>query len=353
MQEPQRDKEKIMRVSRFRIVGLTMLMAALLFGCKKEKEQAETIFAVNAIKAVKGEIHDYIEINGDVKATTEVDVYPDNMGKLVGIYVRIGDRVQTGQILAEIDPSKPGMTFSLSPVRSTLTGTVTEIPAQLGATVSPQTPVVKVGIITDIKIISYISERFISKMKQGLNVFLKVEAYPEKMFNAKISDVSPIVDPSTRMLEIRSRLNQPDNLLKPGMFARLKIITEKKDGVVKIPADAVVNRFGSNYVFVVKERKLTEDENKKIAEKKASQKKNKPKKGSEVVEEEKPVSDIVTFVERREVTLGIRIDDKVEIVSGLNPDELVVIRGQTLLEDNTKVNLISTLPSLSIEDKIN
>jgi RND family efflux transporter MFP subunit len=140
-----------------------------------------------------------------------------------------------------------------------------------------------------------------------------VEAYPETTFTGFISEVSPVINPNTRMMDIIISLQQHDPRLKPGMFAKLKIITEKKNNIVKIPGDCLVKRYGENFVFVVK-------------------------------------PDMT--VEKRKVIPGIQIENKVEISDGLAPDEIVVIRGQTLLEDKTKIKIIEQIEPLSQNDVI-
>jgi len=302
----------------------TILIAILNFqGCKKPvtKPQmkgdatadAEIIFAVNVTNSVKGEIKNYLDLNGDVKAKTEVDVYPDAMGILVGLNISIGTYVSKNQEIGYVDPSKPGMIYSLSPIKSPISGTVTSIPGQLGSTVSPQLSVAKVGVLTDINIVAYVPEKYISKIKLGLLSHITFEAYPGAIFKGKIQELSPVVDPQTRMMEVRISLVQKDARIKPGMFAKIKIITESKDKIVKIPSECVVKRYGESFVFIVKEDGV---------------------------------------VEKRKVVQGIQIDNKVEIVEGLESDEKVVIRGQTLLEDKSKVKIIEVVNPLNIIDNI-
>jgi multidrug efflux pump subunit AcrA (membrane-fusion protein) len=301
----------------------TILIAILNFqGCKKSVTKspmkgdatadAEIVFAVNVTNSVEGEIKNYFDLNGDVKAKTEVDVYPDVMGKLVGLNISIGTYVSKNQEIGYVDPSKPGMTYSLSPIKSTISGTVTSITGQLGATVSPQLSVAKVGVLTDINIVAYVSEKYISKIKLGLLSHITFEAYPGVIFKGKIQELSPVVDPQTRMMEVRISFVQ-DARIKPGMFAKIKIITESKDKIVKIPLECVVKRYGESFVFVVKEDNT---------------------------------------VEKRKVVQGIQIDNKVEITEGLAPGEKVVVRGQTLLEDKSKVKIIEVVNPLTIIDNI-
>lgn len=303
---------------KIRILLFLLLISMIIFNCKNKKDdKADTVFAVNTIKAVSGEINDFIELNGDVKAKIEVEVYPDTTGKLVNIRKNLGDYVYKDEAIAFIDPSKPGLDFALSPVKSTISGTITSLPIKSGSTVSMQTVIAKVGILSELEIITYISEIYISKMYKGLNAILKTQAYPDKTFKAYISELSPVVDPQTRMLEVKLKLKEYDKLLKPGMFVELKIITENKNNIVKIPSECIVKKFGNYYVFAVK--RTNNDEG---------------------------------IAELRQIKTGIQIDNKSEIVEGLNPDEEIVIRGQSLLENNTKIKIIKTIESLSKEDNL-
>lgn len=308
-------------------IGLLFFFLLSILSCKKEarkkqQKEQETIFAVNITKAVKGEIKNYIELNGDIKSKTEVAVYPDVMGKLKTIDVKIGDYIR-GQdadnptILAYVDPSKPGMNYKWSPVKSPITGTITDIPSQIGLAVTQQTPIIKVGKLNQIKITTYVAEKFISKIKLGLRVIVELYAYPGEVFEGKISEVSPVVDPSTRMLEVNVSLVKNDSRIKPGMFAKLKIITENKNNIVKIPTQCIVTRFGQDFVFVIDD--TTKDS---------------------------------TIAKKQIIIKGISIDQKSEIVEGLKPHDKVVISGQNLLDNGAKVNIVKEIKSLSKNDII-
>ncbi len=293
----------------------------LLISCKKniEDEKAETIFAVETTKVIKGEINDFIELNGDIKAKDEVDVYPDVAGKYISINeVKLGQNVYKDQIIGYVDPSKPGMDYKPSPVRSTISGVITSLPIKNGATVTMQTSIAKVGKIEELEIVTYVSEKFLSKMKLKLPVIIKTQAYPDKKINGFVKELSPVIDPTTRMMEVKISFAEKSDIIKPGMFAEIKIITEKKDDIVKIPEECLIKRYGSYYVFVVHRN-------------------NEKDQGS---------------VEQRKVFYGIQIENKIEITEGLNPDDEIVINGQNLLEDKSKVKIINIKQSLTKEDLI-
>jgi len=306
---------------KYMIIILNIFLILLVFNCKKSKdkidENMDSVFAVNTTKTVKGEINNFIEVNGDVKAKNEVSIYPDVAGKLVILNVKLGDPIYKNQIIGYIDPSKPGMNYLASPVRSTINGAITSLPLKIGSTVNQNIAIAKVGDLNQLEIITSVSEKFISKMKSGLNAIIKTQAYPDKSFKAKIYEVSPVVDPQSRMLEIKLMPDDSSKLLMPGMFVELKIITEKKDDIVKIPTECIIKRYGEHFVFVIKNKQNN-----------------------------------TGIVEKRKIIPGIQIENKTEIITGLKPDEEIVFRGQTLLEDQSKVRIIETIQPLSENDVI-
>ncbi|MBN1411994.1 MAG: efflux RND transporter periplasmic adaptor subunit [Spirochaetales bacterium] len=280
--------------------------------------QEETVFAVNTTKAVKGQINNYLELNGDVETESSVDVYADTMGKLTKLKITIGSRVKKDQVIAEVDPSRPGSTFVASPVKSPIDGTVTAIPVQVGSTIMQGISIARITSTDQVQIRTFVAERFVSRMKVGLDAILHFEAVPGTRFLGRITELSPVLDPASRTMEVKLKLNEPDARIKPGMFAKIKIITEKKDSIVKVPAECLVYRYGEYMVFVVKPEE----------------------------EEDKAT------VQQRIVVPGIQIDNKLEIMDGLKTGEEVVVQGQTLLEDKTPVKIINRVEPLSIRDVV-
>ncbi len=321
-------------MSRRKLVGVILPLAVVILlvgGCEKLKDRLpegfrgtretdnvpekipEPVYAVNTIQAAEGQIKDYIEFNGDVITAGTVDVFADTAGKITQLTIETGDTVAKGEIIAEVDPSKPGMNFVASPVKSTISGTVVEIPVNLGATVSPSVPIARISKTSERQVRTFVSEKYISKIRKGLYAKLDFAAFPEYSFWAVISEISPVVDPQSRTLEVKLKLQTEDTRIKPGMFAEIKIITAAKENAVKLPIDCLISRYGEYFVFVVRDNNT---------------------------------------VEKRIVQPGIQIDNKVEIIEGLAPGEKVVYQGQALLSDNSQVKIISEIPPLETVDTI-
>jgi RND family efflux transporter MFP subunit len=153
-------------------------------------------------------------------------------------------------------------------------------------------------------------------MAMNLSCEITLDAWPGEVFFGSVSEISPTVDLASRTMEVRVNVSDPYSRLKPGMFARARVITERKDNIVKIPASAVMNRFGERYVYVV---------------------------------QKDPENPDIDIVRRRIIVPGILIDGVMEIQSGLAPDEEVVVRGQTLLDDGSRVNVIERITPLREE----
>ncbi|MCH5149361.1 MAG: efflux RND transporter periplasmic adaptor subunit [Spirochaetales bacterium] len=246
------------RTNRLFLSIVTVLCFLVSCGGKKDaaknntEQQPEALFAVNTMKIQRSNISDYIKLTGNVQAKTNIQVFPDQNGKISSIAVKIGQSVVQGQRIMEVNPSRPGMIYALSPVIAPISGVITSLPYEIGDTVSMQTPVAKVGNLSRLEVIANVAEKYISKMKVGLNVAIMVDAYPNMPINGNIYEVSPIVDEVSRTLEVKIEPKGANAaLLKHGMYANIKIFTENKKDRVVIPSSCIITRYGEQSVFVI------------------------------------------------------------------------------------------------------
>jgi multidrug efflux pump subunit AcrA (membrane-fusion protein) len=322
-----RNEELGMRNGKRLILFVALLTAVLVFsGCDRIKAflgkdntgggpgAFVQVSAVNTTTAAKGQISDYISLAGDIISDSAVDAYSEVVGKVAEVYVSVGQRVTRGQRITAIDPSRPGMDFQWSYVTAPITGTVISLTAQVGMTVSQAVPLVRITGGSGLEIRLYVAERFISKMALNLPCEITLDAWPGEVFQGSIKELAPVLDAASRTMEVRVNVNNTGSRLKAGMFAKVKIITEHKDGIVKIPVSAMLSRFGEQYVYVVEK------------------------------DPENPDQDIV---KKRIVVPGINIDMSLEIQNGLEPDEEIVVRGHTLLNDGSRVNVVDRIAPLS------
>jgi multidrug efflux pump subunit AcrA (membrane-fusion protein) len=317
---------KVMYAAKTAVAVIALL--TLFAGCDRIKEitgkkndggaaavQEAPTYAVNTSIAVKGQIRDYLALSGYIIASSTVDAYSDAAGKISRLYVSVGSRVGKGDPVVAVDPSRPGMDFVASVVKAPISGTVVALPAQLGMTISQAVPLVKISGGSGLEIRLYVAERFLSKIALRQLCEITLDAWPGEVFRGAISEVAPTVDPASRTMEVRVNVDNPGSKLKAGMFAKVKIITEQKNNIVKIPASAMIQRFGESYVFIA------------------------------AADPANPANRIAL---RKVVVPGILIDGILEIQQGLDPDQEIVVRGQTLLEDGVRLNVIDRVTPLSV-----
>jgi len=268
---------------------------------------ARNAAVVQVTVVVPGTIENSVVINGDVLAQNQISIFPTVGGKLVEARVSIGDQVRRGDVVAMVDPSRPGEVYRHSPVISTISGTVIQTPYSIGDTVSAQSALYVLGDLSALRVETFIPERFVSSIKQGLGATIFFEAIPGETFLAAVDEVSPVLDPASRTLRIRLRFVDQkgkaviDPRIKAGMFATISLVTRTRTNVPVIPRNSVINTYGSWIVFIV-------DEN--------------------------------NIARRHTVELGIENENLFEVLNGVNLGDRVVSAGQNFLSDGDPVRIV-------------
>lgn len=302
------------------ILMAAAILSSALVSCKgksektAKEEETETIYAVNADIVQAGNLDDYLEFGGDVSSVSAVDVYPDAAGKISRIRVSVGDLVKKDQIIAYVDPSRPGMNYSENPVKAPISGRVTSFPPTIGTMVSQSYSIAKISDTDELQIKVNVAERFISRIRENQTAIVSFDAYPGVEFKARVFEVSPVLDTTSRTMLAKLKVEPADSRIKAGMYARVKLITDTIKGAVVIPNDAIVYRDGKPYVFTAK---------------------------SESAESS------VNMVSVKE---GLSVDNKTEIQEGLKEGDVIIVKGQSLLSDGSKVKILS-ISGKAVESK--
>jgi multidrug efflux pump subunit AcrA (membrane-fusion protein) len=248
-----------------------------------------------------GTIERSVIINGEILARNQVTIYPAMGGKLTDAFFDIGDRVNRGDVVAIVYPSRPGDVYSKNPVISTVSGTVLQRPLHIGDTVTTQSAVYVLGDLSSLLVETNIPERFVAVVRQGMRASLWMEALPGETFSAEVFEVNPVLDPASRTLRVRLRFVNPDPRIRAGMFATVSLVTNRKVDIPVIPRMSAINTYGSWIVFVV-------DEN--------------------------------NIARRREIVLGIDDEEYIEVLEGLSMGDKVVSAGQNFLSDGDLVRIV-------------
>jgi RND family efflux transporter MFP subunit len=139
----------------------------------------------------------------------------------------------------------------------------------------------------------------LGRIREGLNTRVSNVNLPGKVFEGRVVEVSPALDPTTRTFQATVRVENPEKNLKPGMFVKVEIVVERHDNVVVIPKDVILSRRQEKNVFVV----------------------------------ERGVA-----VERR-ITTGIENPDETEVTDGLAENDRLVVKGFETLRNRATVKV--------------
>jgi membrane fusion protein, heavy metal efflux system len=157
-------------------------------------------------------------------------------------------------------------------------------------------PVFIIGDLSTVWVVAFIRETEAPLVHVGQAIYFTVLAYPDRSFPANISYVAAALDPTTRRLLVRATVNNSAGLLKPEMFASVKILTGEGDKAVAVPRDAIIYEGEAARVWVVRDK---DNEN---------------------------------AIELRRIKVGLTNGNMVEVVKGLAPGDRVVTKGSLFID---------------------
>jgi membrane fusion protein (multidrug efflux system) len=169
-----------------------------------------------------------------------------------------------------------------------------------GEFVAPGQKLFDLVALDPIEVEFHLPERDSSRVAAGAPVGVRVAPFPDEVFEARVTVISPTIDPATRTLRIKAALANPEGRLRPGLFARADLGIAVREGVAMIPQEAVLQRADGPVAF-----RLVGDGR----------------------------------VERRALALGAIRDGRVEVLGGLAIGDRVVVRGQSDLVDGSAVSV--------------
>jgi len=232
-------------------IMVIVLSGLIITGCQNKREtQSENVFYVQTEKIKKRDLKNEIVIAGTLKAMDEAVIYPRTNGKLIKNLVREGDRVKKDEPVALIKKDEVGVVYEPAPVYSTIDGYIGRVYQDVGADVNPQTPIVLVVNQDYLRLQADIPEKYLGSITLGQKIYVKVEAYPNKIFWGKIDKISPVVDKVSRTFLVEAFFDNNENLLKSGMTAETHIIISEVKNAPSIPLSAIAYRDGKPFVYI-------------------------------------------------------------------------------------------------------
>jgi multidrug efflux pump subunit AcrA (membrane-fusion protein) len=183
-------------------------------------------------------------------------------------------------------------------IRAPFDGYVAERLVSQGQYIQTQAAVMRIVRLQPLKLTAEVPEKFAPWIQTGREMAVRVDAFPSQMFAGRVVRISPSVNLRSRAFAIEGEVPNGDGRLKPGTFARVQITTDHVDRAITIPAAAVQSRYGTNRVFLVQNGQLV----------------------------------------GKEVVLGDRLGDRVEVAQGLDAGTAIVAGDVEQLADGMKVN---------------
>ncbi|MDD4363068.1 MAG: efflux RND transporter periplasmic adaptor subunit, partial [Atribacterota bacterium] len=188
-----------------------------------------------------------------------------------------------------------------SVVRAPISGKIGMINAKIGEIASSAMPVLVIVDTSDLYVNTGISEKDVATVQVGQQAEVFIDAYSQMIFQGEIVSKGIMVDPASKMMDIKIKIIDADLEIPPGVFARANVTVKEKTDALIIPDTALTRKRDGIYVFVLKEEQA----------------------------------------EQRIVVPGISQGGKVEILQGLTEGEEIIISGNLTLQDGDKVRVVN------------
>ncbi|HSQ79110.1 MAG TPA: efflux RND transporter periplasmic adaptor subunit [Candidatus Bathyarchaeia archaeon] len=285
-------------------VGFIGYRASVNYKAKRaaaNRPVAEKIVPVRTASPQSQTFVDTIKAAGNVQANAEVALFSKVPGKIIQNNVQMGSAVTPGLTVTLVNRDEVGYQFKTYEVKSDVKGVVSRILQNPGAMVGPATPLMTLVDIDLVKAVAAVDELKIRFVRMGQPVKVRFQAYPGEVFNARVTNISPVANPVSRTIEVEVTIPNASHRVKPGMYAEAEFEQGQHSGRV-LPIVAVVDRAGRKYVFTVA--------------------------GDRAV--------------LKEVATGAVAGDMIEITAGLDGTETVVTTGADRLEDKDRVTVVKS-----------
>ncbi len=355
-------------------IMVVISLSFLMLSCQPPQQKEEAVEASLAAAPVKvfqvkrERISEKLFYTGLIEAWNKINITPDVGGKISKIYVEEGDRVQQGQLLAELDTrairlqleqaeaglavaeasqkdaqrnmermerlksenavseqqyeqiklayeaanaqlqqAKSGLNLAnhnleVSIMKAPFGGVIASKNAEVGDVINPlmggfstSSGVLTLMDFSRVKIEIEVSSQDITRINKGLSALMRVAAFPGRVFQGRVSVVNLTADPMTRKFRVQIVADNPGLELKPNTFGEVILEINTHQDALVIPQKAVLE---NKYVFVAGEDNT---------------------------------------VARKEIVLGLQNTEMIEVLSGIEEGDLVVVEGNYGLEDGAKI----------------
>lgn len=333
------------------LIGLTMATAVVAMpGCKGKKTEAvqedsvKKVLVTTKVAALES-VPQTAEFTSNIRGFKENDIAPTMPVRIENIFVEVGDKVRKNQLLAKMDPTQLNTTsvqlanteadykrikqvydaggiskqemdaaetqlkvlrdsynnlLVNTELRSPIDGIVTARNFDPGNLYGGSVPVLTVMQIDQVKVTVAVSEQYFPQVKMGMPATIRVDMYPDKTFEGKVTLISPAIDANTRTFNVEITIPNRSLELRPGMFSRTTLDFGSKEGIM-VEDISIQKQAGTNekYVYIVQDGKAV----------------------------------------RRPVTTGVQVGNMINALTGINDGDEVVLTGISHLQNGSEVEV--------------
>ena len=303
-------------------ISITLIILAIMWHfspmqTEKSKPSVTTIF-------VKTEdIYDTVVARGSIEERTKKTIRLDQNSVVEQIYVSVGDFVNSGAVLLDVSekdfalsdynnitnyfpriddisdikdfyiPQAVDPTTSLTPqIKAPISGIITNITVKEGDIALGQLPIITISDFNDLCIKASVSELYVKNIKVGQRAEVSSDAFPGKKYVAQVSKISPFAQKNVNLtgtsettVEITLDLISKNADLRPGYSVNVKVFTQCHNDAITVPYTCVFQEEDREYVYTVNNGKLS----------------------------------------KKAIRTGFELDDRVEVVSGIEEKDMIVV----------------------------
>jgi membrane fusion protein (multidrug efflux system) len=337
------------------------VLAVASYGCggksqsKEGGEKAkEPVVPVEVAAVSSGDISAYFTGTATVEAEQETGVVAKVSGVVEELFVEEGDFVKAGAVLAKLDDEMIAvqleqakadlrkqennfernrdlhekqlvstevfqqvqfeyerqkaaydlaeLSLKYTSIKTPISGVVSQRNVKVGNMVLQNQDIFRVSGLNPLIAVLHVPEKQLERMRPGQRAILHIDALGGADYEGYIKRISPIVDAGTGTVKVTVEVKDPTGRVRPGMFARIKVVYDVHTGTTLAPKDAIIAEDRESAVFVVQD----------------------------------------STAYKRSVVLGYTNTTHVEILEGLMPGDTIVTTGKGSLKDSTKVEIVSS-----------
>lgn len=289
----------------------------LFFGCSQKEEAAPAAgpgptqgppsTLIDGFITSPQRLEQIINATGNLIAYESVEIRPERSGKLVSLDFRESSYIQKNTVIGQVDDAEliaqkerlavnlelaekevargrellaiEGISqeeldrlintvadikaeqnildiqISKSKIRAPFSGVIGLRQVSQGAYVTPNDVIVDLKQISPIKLEFEVPERYLTQVKEGQSLDFTIVG-SDRIFTARVYAIDTEISPLTRTFKVRASAQNPDNILKPGQFAKVSLVTGTKNDAILVPTDAVIPVLDGKQVYLVRKGRV-------------------------------------------------------------------------------------------------